>query len=210
MTRSIDDLNSVHLDVLREIGNIGAGNAATSLSVMIQKKVDMKVPEVRIMDIGDVPGILGGEENVVTGIYFGMGGAIAGNIMVLMDLQSAKILTSILMGKEPGLIEAEDEISLDEMDRSALQEIGNILSASYITSLASLTNLRIDLSPPSLCVDMAGAILSVPAIQFGEISDHVLLIENRLFDGLNEVTANFFLIPDESSFETLLQALGVS
>lgn len=210
MTRSIDDLNSMHLDVLREIGNIGAGNAATSLSVMIQKKVDMKVPEVKIMDIGEVPGILGGEENLVSGIYFGMGGAVQGNIMVLMDIHSAKLLTSILMGKAPENIECYEEIPLDDMDRSALQEIGNILSASYITSLASLTNLRIDLSPPSLCVDMAGAILSVPAIQFGEISDHVLMIENRLFDGSNEVTANFFLIPDEASFGTLLEALGVS
>lgn len=210
MTHSIEELNSMHLDVLREIGNIGAGNAATSLSIMIQKKVDMKVPEVRIMDIGDVPGILGGEENVVSGIYFGMGGAIEGNIMVLMDIQSAKILTNILMGKQPEPMNGNKEVTLDDMDRSALQEIGNILSASYITSLASLTNLRIDLSPPSLCVDMAGAILSVPAIQFGEISDHVLMIENKLFDGSNEVTANFFLIPDEASFGALLEALGVS
>jgi len=210
LTHSIEELNSMHLDVLREIGNIGAGNAATSLSIMIQKKVDMKVPEVRIMDIGDVPGILGGEENVVSGIYFGMGGAIEGNIMVLMDVQSAKILTNILMGKQPEPINEDEEVTLDDMDRSALQEIGNILSASYITSLASLTNLRIDLSPPSLCVDMAGAILSVPAIQFGEISDHVLMIENKLFDGSNEVTANFFLIPDEASFGALLEALGVS
>lgn len=210
MTHSIDDLNSLHLDVLREIGNIGAGNAATSLSIMIQKKVDMKVPEVKIMEIGEVPKIFGGEENVVSGIYFGMGGAVEGNIMVLMDIHSAKLLTSILMGKSPEEINYSDETPLDDMDRSALQEIGNILSASYITSLASLTNLRIDLSPPSLCVDMAGAILSVPAIQFGEISDHVLMIENRLFDGNNEVTANFFLIPDEASFGKLLEALGVS
>lgn len=209
MTYAIDDLNSLQLDVLREIGNIGAGNAATSLSIMIQKKVDMKVPEVRIMAIGEVPGILGGEENLVTGIYFGVSGAVNGNIMVLMDIYSAKLLTSMLMGKSAEQ-EVSDDTPLDEMDRSALQEIGNILSASYITSLATLTNLRINLSPPALCVDMAGAILSVPAIQFGEISDHVLMIENRLFDGNNAVTANFFLIPDEVSFGTLLEALGVS
>ena len=210
MTRSIDDLNSMHLDVLREIGNIGAGNAATSLAVMIQKKVDMKVPVVRIMDIEEVPGILGGEENVVSGIYFGMDGAIKGNIMVLMDIHSAKLLTAILMGKNPVDTKDNQQYDLDEMDRSALQEIGNILSGSYISSLAALTNLRINLSPPALCVDMAGAILSVPAIQFGEISDKVLMIENRLFDGTQEVTANFFLIPDENSYGILLEALGVS
>ena len=210
MTRSIDDLNTLHLDVLKEVGNIGAGNAATSLAVMIQKKIDMKVPAVKIMAIETVPRLLGGEENVVTGIYFGMTGALSGNIMVLLDINSSKTLTSILMGKPVERVEADEMPDLTDMDRSALQEVGNILSGSYISSLAALTGLRINLSPPALCVDMAGAILSVPAIQFGEMGDRVLLVENKLFDGTNEVTANFFLIPDESSFDLLLDALGVS
>jgi len=207
---SIDDLNSLHLDVLKEIGNIGAGNAATSLAVMIQKKVDMQVPVVKILEIQDVPMILGGEENVVAGIYFGMVGEINGNIMVLLDMSSARNLTSFMMGKPVEEITEEDAFHLDDMERSALQEIGNILSGAYISSLASLTNLRVEITTPSLCVDMAGAILSVPAIQFGSIGDRVLMIENTLFDGHQEMKANFFLIPDENSFDVLLQSLGVS
>ncbi len=203
MTLSIEDLNNLHLDALREIGNIGAGNAATALASMINKRIDMNVPSVRILDFNDVCAVLGGEEKVVSGVYFEIEGDIEGNIMFLLDLKSAKILTNILMGRED-----QAEV-LDEMDRSALQEIGNILSGAYISSLSSLTNLNIKISVPSLCVDMAGAIISVPAIQFGYIGDKVLFIETVLQDGNDTVKGNFFLIPESKSFKTILNSLGV-
>lgn len=200
---NVEDLNSMHLDVLREIGNIGAGNAATALAKMIDKKIDMEVPIVKILDYCDMANSLGGEENVVAGIYFDVSGDITGNIMFLLDIKSSKVLTGMLMGREDYAKE------LDEMDRSALQEVGNILSASYINSLSSLTGLNLILSIPSLCIDMAGAILSVPAIQFGYVSDKVLLIETKLKDGNDLVKANFFLIPNSETFGTLLNSLGV-
>ncbi|QUH20813.1 chemotaxis protein CheC [Alkaliphilus sp. B6464] len=203
MDLSIEDLNNLHLDVLREIGNIGAGNAATALAGLINKRIDMNVPSVKILDFNDVSAVLGGEEIVVSGVYFEVDGDIEGNIMFLLDLRSAKVLTNILMGRE------DPSNELDEMDHSALQEIGNILSGAYISSLSSLTNLNIKISIPSLCIDMAGAIISVPAIQFGYMGDKVLLIETILQDGNDTVKGNFFLIPEAKSFKTLLNSLGV-
>ncbi|MFW5648392.1 MAG: chemotaxis protein CheC [Candidatus Alkaliphilus sp. MAG34] len=203
MDLSIENLNNLHLDVLQEIGNIGAGNAVTALANMINKKVDMDVPSVKILNFSDISAILGGEEIVVSGVYFGITGDIEGNIMFLLDIESAKTLINILMGRDN-----KTEI-LDEMDKSALQEIGNILSGAYISSLSSLTGLDIKISVPSLCIDMAGAILSVPAIQFGHTGDKVLLVETVLQDGDNMVTGNFLLIPETSSFPTLLNSLGV-
>lgn len=200
---NVEDLNSMHIDVLREIGNIGAGNAATALATMVGKKIDMEVPIVKILDYGDVAGILGGEENVVAGVYFDVSGDITGNILFLLDASSSKVLTGMLMGREDYLKE------LDEMDRSALQEMGNILSGSYMSSLSALTGLNLILSVPSLCIDMAGAILSVPAIQFGYVSDKVLLIQTELKDGNDLVKANFFLAPDAETFGILLNSLGV-
>lgn len=199
----VEDLNNMHLDVLREVGNIGAGNAATALAKMIDKKIDMEVPIVKILDYADIANTLGGEESVVAGIYFDVEGDITGNIMFLLDVNSSKTLTGMLMGRE------DYSKDLDEMDRSALQEVGNILSGSYISSLSSLTGLNLLLSIPSLCIDMAGAILSVPAIQFGYVSDKVLLIETKLKDGNDLVKANFFLIPNAETFSTLLNSLGV-
>ncbi|MDF2545863.1 chemotaxis protein CheC [Anaerosolibacter sp.] len=200
---SIEELDSQQIDVLKEIGNIGAGNAATALAKMIDRKIDMNVPKVEILEFKEVAELLGGPEVPVCGIYFRVDGDISGSIMFLLTLRSSTTLTNMIMPSNDGL-----EIP-DEIGQSALQEIGNILSGSYISSLSALTGLDIKISVPSLAIDMSGAILSVPIIQFGQVGDHVLLIETEFNEGNNEVKGFFFLIPDEDSFEILLKSLGV-
>lgn len=203
MAFDVDDINDITIDVLKELGNIGSGNAATALATMISKKVDMAVPQVKILDFKDVPKILGGEEVPVVGIYFEMSGEIIGNIMFVLSLESGKNLTNILFNKK------NNSMELDEMDISALSEIGNILASSYINSLSALTGLKLTISVPSLATDMAGAILSVPAIQYGYIADHVLFIETQFQEGDKKVTGNLFMIPEIDSFKKLLKSLGV-
>lgn len=203
MTLDIDNLNNVMLDVLKELGNIGSGNAATALATMISKRVDMNVPKVKILEFKDVPAVLGGEEIPVVGIYFEMTGEIVGNIMFVLSLDSAKNLTNILFNRE------NHSNELDEMDMSALSEVGNILASSYINSLSALTGMKLTVSIPSLAIDMAGAILSVPAIQFGYIADNVILIETEFEEGNKTVSGNLFMIPEIDSFEKLLKSLGV-
>lgn len=194
----------VVIDVLREIGNIGAGNAATSLAKLIQKKVDMKVPVVRLLDFDEVPEILGGAENLVCGIFFKIEGDITGSIMFVLAKESALNLVGLLMPRE--------NPDFDEFSVSALMEIGNILAGAYISSLSSLTNLNIKISIPAIAVDMAGAILSVPAIQFGLMADQVMIIQNQFIEELSakSVDGYFFMIPDMESYEVLLGSLGVS
>lgn len=203
MGLDIDKLNDYMLDVLKEIGNIGAGNAASALASMIETKVDMDVPNVRVLEFKDVAGVLGGEENLVAGIYFELSEDIVGNMMFALDIESAINLSNLLYPRE----RTDDE--LDEMDISVLSEIGNILASSYANSLAQLTGLDIFISVPSISVDMAAAILSVPAIQFGLIADHALMIETVFQEGNDRVSGNFFLLPDLESFDKILMALGV-
>ncbi|MDD2480771.1 MAG: chemotaxis protein CheC [Lutispora sp.] len=203
MSISIVDLNSQQIDVLKEIGNIGAGNAITALSKMVSKRIDMKVPIVNVIEFKDVAELVGGPEVLVSGIYFKVSGDITGSIMFLIDNNSSRILINWLMNKN------ETSMELDEIELSALKEIGNILAGSYLSSLATLTGLSMSVSVPSLAIDMAGAIISVPVIMFGQVGDHVLLIETDFIEGLNHVKGNFFLIPDEQSFEILLKSLGV-
>ena len=203
MSLNMDNLNEMMLDILKELGNIGSGNAATALATMISKRVDMNVPKVKILEFQDVPKILGGEEKPVVGIYFEMLGEIVGNILFVLDLDSAKNLTNILFGRE------DSTNNLDEMDISALSEIGNILASSYINSLSGLTGLKLAVSVPSLTIDMAGAIISVTAIQFGYIADNVIFIETEFEEGNNTVTGNLFMIPEIESFGILLKSLGV-
>ena len=204
MSISFDELNNIQMDVLREIGNIGAGNAVTSLAKMIDKKVDMAVPEVKIMGFDRVSQILGGEEILVVGILLNVTGDITGNMMFILDINAARKLVNILLGNH-------DETNLDfnELELSALKEIGNILTASYLSALAGLTNLKILPSVPELAIDMAGAILSVPAIEFGKVGESVLYIETEFSEGITRVFGDFLLIPDVGSYEILLRALGV-
>jgi len=197
----VDNLNSMMIDVLKEIGNIGSGNAVTALATMLAKRVDMKVPRVRIMDFKDVAEVLGGEEELVAGIYLNLGSDVEGNIMFILDIDSALNLTNMLLN-------GEDD-KLDDIAMSALSEVGNILASSYVNSLSALTDLKITVSIPSLAIDMAGAILSVPAIQFGFIADQVLFIETIFQEGNNFVKGNLFLLPDMNSFEKILSSLGV-
>ncbi|AAM24637.1 chemotaxis protein CheC [Caldanaerobacter subterraneus subsp. tengcongensis MB4] len=198
----INRLNEIYLDVLKELGNIGAGNAITALSTMIGKKVDMKVPTVKILELVEVPDIFGSPDTVIVGIYFGLDGDVKGNILFTLDLDSASSLIWNLMG-----IEAKEEF--DELEKSALEEIGNIMAGSYVASLSTLTSLNMKISPPALSIDMAGAILSVPAIQYGEISDKILFIETQFVEGERLIRGDFFLIPDINSFDLILKALGV-
>ena len=197
------ELNDMLLDVLREIGNVGSGNAATALATMIDKKIDMAVPQVKILEFKNVGEVLGDIEKPLVGIYFEMGGDLDGNIMFTLGIESAKNLVNMLFGREDS---PED---MDEMDMSALSEVGNILAASYINSLSTLTGLNLTLSVPSVCIDMAGAIISVPAVQFGHIGDHAIFIETQFEEGNKSISGDLFLIPEVDSFEIILKSLGV-
>ncbi len=204
MTISFDELNHLQLDVLKEIGNIGAGNAVTSLAKMLDKRVDMAVPKANILGFDKVTQILGGEEMLVVGILLNVAGDIKGSMMFTMDIHAARQLVNILFGNK-----VSSSLEFDELELSALKEIGNILTASYLSALAGLTNLKILPSVPELAIDMAGAILSVPAIEFGKVGDSVLYIETEFSEGITKVFGDFLLIPDVDSYEVLLKALGV-
>ena len=198
---TIDNMSSQYFDVLREIGNIGAGNATTALSTMLGMKVDMAVPKVRLMEFKEVGTTMGGEEQIVAGIYLVVDGDIHGSIMFVQKKESARAMVSKLMGMPA---EGDD---FSEMELSALKEIGNVITGAYLNSLATLTNLTIYPSVPTICIDMAGAILSVPAIEFGAVADKMLLIQTDFTDD-DDLSGFFILVPDEESDAKILHALG--
>lgn len=200
---SLETMSQEYYDVLRELGNIGAGNATTALAQMLQCKVDMSVPQVKLLEFKDVATLMGGEEQLMAGIYLGVEGDITGSIMFLLEQRSARHLVGKLMGMT---IEG-DEFS--EMEISALQEVGNIITGSYLNSLSMMTNLKIYPTIPSLALDMAAAILSVPAIEFGVIGDNILLIQTQFFDEI-QLDGYFILIPDLDSYAKILSSLGIS
>lgn len=200
---SLDDMSQQYYDVLKEIGNIGAGNAMTALSQMINCKIDMKVPQVKLLEFKDVSSIMGGEEQIMVGVFLGVEGDISGSIMFLIEVEDAKHLIGKLMG-----VQIEKGRELDEMEKSAIKEVSNIITGAYLNSLSTLTGLKIYPSVPYLCIDMAGAILSVPAIQFGEVGDKILLIQSQFSDDI-EIDGYFVLMPDLESYDKILHSLGI-
>ncbi|ABP66885.1 CheC, inhibitor of MCP methylation [Caldicellulosiruptor saccharolyticus DSM 8903] len=205
MNFSSNEINEMYLDVLRELGNIGTGNAISALAMMIGRRIDMKVPVVKMVDLKEVPEILGGAEIPVVGILLNVEGDIDGFIMLVMSQASAHILVNMLLGTS---LNGYSEFT--DIEKSALTEIGNILAGAYLTALASLTGFKMIQSVPQLAEDMAGAILSFPAIQFGETGDTALYIETEIFESSSRIVADFFLIPTIESYQKMLKALGVA
>jgi len=202
--KNYSELNELQLDVLRELGNIGAGNAATSLASMLNRPVGITVPTVKILSFTEVTDALGGPENMIIGLLLTFEGDITGMIMFLMQQDFANMILGSLLGENP-----DDFSDMNEMCDSALREMSNIMASSYVNAVSQMTNMRINISVPSMCVDMAGAILSVPAIYFANISDKIILIEDQFESGEDHATSHVLLIPEVDSLKNIMTNLGI-
>ena len=203
----LDKLEDSQCDVLKEIGNIGAGNATTALATMLNIKVDMSVPNVALLPFDNISSFIGSEEQTVVGILLEIQGDIDGMMMFLFDMKSAHHLVNSLMMRDVH----QDENGMadfSEMEMSALNEIGNIVSGSYLSALSGLTGMKMVSSVPALSIDMLGALLSVPAIEFGKYGDKLLMIQSE-FGEDDFVTGYFLLIPELESYDKILTSLGM-
>lgn len=195
------NLSAIQLDALREVGNIGAGNSATALSQLINKKIDMTVPAVNIVPFDDIFSRIGGEE-VVIGVIVRVLGDTPGNILFIFEKEIALNLIETLTNSR--------EENISEMGNSVLCEIGNIISSSYMNAIAKFTNLVILPSVPAVTYDMLGAILSTTFIESGQYDDSVLDIETIFLQDDANISGHFYYIPMPGSLEKILNALGVS
>ena len=198
---TLEEVNDMYVDVLKEIGNIGAGNATTAIASM---RLDMNVPKVALLEASKLGSAICPEDEIIVGIFLEVQTDIEGSMMFLLKMDSAQFLVNKLMGRPEDYQE-----DFEEMDLSALKEIGNIIAASYLSALSSMTNLVITPSIPYIAVDMAASILSVPAIQFGQFGDNALFIETEFGDDVM-INGFFILMPEQDSYDKILNALGLS
>jgi chemotaxis protein CheC len=202
MSFDIDQLSNLDLDILKEIGNIGAGNAATALSTMLNKTIDMNVPEVKVIDLKE-GSFFKDAETTVAGVYVEFYGDIKGTILFIIEEDTLGKMLSMLL-PQPTELEID---KLSDVEVSALSEVVNILAGSYLMALNTFTGLRAYHTVPNLAVDMAAAILSVPIIEFSLYGDKAVFIESNLTDGTDNINNYFIFIPSVNSFPVLLQAL---
>lgn len=207
MLKNYEELSDMHIDVLREIGNIGAGNAATALATILDEKVEISLPIVKITDFDTAVRALGGAESMTVGVLVNFFGEANGMIMFLLKMEDAKTILSILLRDFEEESDDEDEIS--ELKLSAIREIGNILGSSYINSIATLTGLQINLSVPYIAIDMAGALMSVPIIEFGAVGDKIMFIEEIFSGSENDLKSNVIMFAQIDTLKLIMERLGL-
>ncbi|MEG0092020.1 MAG: chemotaxis protein CheC, partial [Oscillospiraceae bacterium] len=199
-----DELSSMELDMLREIGSIGAGNAATALSNTITKKITISVPEVKILDYNEAIAYIGSPELTVMGELVKLSGEIDATMLYLQKIEFVNLILQSLLSKT---IESFDE--LDEMDISALTEIGNIIISSYVNAISTLTGIEIDLSVPATAVDMLASMATIPMIEYGYQNNTIMIIDvDFKCDGIS-MPSNLILVPDVQSLNFLMKKLGI-
>ncbi|HHW14738.1 MAG TPA: chemotaxis protein CheC [Firmicutes bacterium] len=199
-----DYFSALELDALKEVGTVGAGNAATVLASMLGQRVPMTVPEARLLPIALVPEVVGGAESEVVGVCLNVEGAAPAAILFLLPRPDGEALVRRLLGAM-----APERIEFNDLERSALGEVTNILSGAYLQALSEFTGLSFVPSPPAFAHDMAGALLDNVFAEIGRVGDYALLIETEFMTGDQGVRGHFFLVPDPDGLTTILQALGV-
>lgn len=182
--------NLLEPDIIKEVANIGASNAATSLSKLLHKRIGVNVPEVSMPEFKYLSAFLGSSDKIISATLVNISGEIDGMIMYIMTQEASCAIVNNFLKKN-----YRSFIEFGEMEISVLTEIGNILVSSYLTAVAKLLNLNIKQSLPYHTIDMAGAVLSVPASEFGKIGDNVLFIKSN-FNEDEEISGHFILIPD--------------
>lgn len=209
MTMEYSHLTSEHKDVLREIGNIGAGNAATSMSALINRKIEMEVPTVNIVAFDEVMELVGGPETPVTAILITIKGDVSGKVFFILPIEEAEEIACRITGNTEFRLSNDD--SVETMAISALQEVGNILTGSYISALSDFTNLAMQPSIPYLSSDMAGAVLTAGLIDLSRYSDYAIIIETTINDQskTSGIHGHFLFLPDPESFPKIFTALGM-
>lgn len=203
--RSYDDMNLQELDVMREIGSIGTSHAATSLSKMLQKEIRITIPQVNILGYEEAVGRIGDMEQIVAATLVKMSGDVDGLMLFLFNLDFANTVLEKMIGES-----YEGFERMDELARSALTEIGNIIICSYINAFSQLVNVDIELSVPSATMNMLGAILTVPIAEYGYETDKLMYCNaDFVMDG-KQLSDWLLMLPDIRSLNDILDKLGVS
>ena len=203
--KNYDELNSLELDTLREVGSIGTGNAATALSQMLGREVRITLPEVRIMGYNEAIEWIGGPEEITAGVLVKLSGQISGIMLSVQPLEFVNVVLESMMAKT-----VTDYGQLAEMEGSALVEVGNIMISTFINALSGLAGMDVNLTVPAFTVDMQGAILAVPMAEYGGQSDYIMTIGGNFVSDNKQVPCRLLMSPDLRSLNALLRKLGVS
>lgn len=198
---ALNRLEEGEVDILREVCTVGAGHAATALSQLIGRQIDLEVPRVRLVDIGKVPEVAGGADALVAGLFFRILGEARGHIFMIFPEKSALSIVGLATGEE-NVGDLREEIHI-----SAMREVGNILASAFLSAISQLSGLSLIPSVPGFACDMAGSILDGALIELSMLADRALVIETVFREADEKIESRFFLLPDPHTLTATLQAV---
>jgi chemotaxis protein CheC len=190
--------SEMQLDALRELANIGSGNAGTALGAMLGKSVDINVPTAAALPLDEAVAIAGAPDELRYGVVVPMVGDFDAIVVLLFPEDDAKKLTGIY-GIEPSTPDGY----------SMLGEVGNILGTNYINALAQMVGMEMEPQPPQVVEDMLASILSTVLIGRGDDVDEALILDSNLLVEEEECTLSFLLLPNHGGIKELLGRLGL-
>jgi len=202
-------LTNVQKDILREVGNIGAGNAATSMSKLIDKKVFIQVPSVKVVDFNELMDLIGGPDNVIVGMFFRIDGEIPGSVYFLLSMESAEFLIREITNNPSFVLKEAD--ATNQLAFSALSEVGNIVMSAYLSAMSDFTKIHMQPTVPHLGIDMAAAIVTTGLIEISQQADYTIMIDTKIEREYSSdiITGNFLFMPDPAHFSKIFRALGM-
>lgn len=203
MGDGIEQLTDFQLDALREIGNIGAGNAATALSQMVGKRVDMSVTKVLVLKADAIADFVGGVEKNVAAVHMPVYGEILGVALIFFPVERLPQLSAMLIGQRES-----DPANLSEMGKSAVKEVGSILTGAYLSALFRLLHLQIIHGVPVLVIDMAQAVLDSVLVELEQREEVAIVIETQFLEDEKQLTGSFFLLPEADSLRKFFSAFS--
>lgn len=200
--KNYDDIGELALDVIQEVGSIGTGNAATAVSELLSANVRIKLPDVKIAGFNESMTMLGNPEEPVAAILVQMSGDMNGIMLFLLRMDFINAVLGTMLGKT-----VSDYSELDELEISALTEVGNIIISSYVNALSGLAGLDIDLSVPAISINMLGGILSVPMIELGYETNKIMIISGKFILNHQQLDSSLLMLPDIRSLNKLITKL---
>ncbi len=199
-----EEMNDMKLDIFKEMGSIGGGNAATALSSMLNARVSMALPRAEILEFNDALARLGDPEIVIAGVLVELTGEIQGIMLFIIPEEFSDEVLFRMLGKTRTAL-----LELDEIESSVLTEIGNIVISSYVTALSSLAGVEVELSVPQLAVNMLGGIMSLPMAMMGQQSDRIMMVTGEFNIDDKALNSGMLLLPNVESLNILMKKLGV-
>jgi len=188
----------LQLDALRELANIGSGTAGTALSSLLGRSVDISVPTAAALELVDAVDAAGAPEDVVWAIVVTVGGDLEATALLVIPEPDAAAICALL-----GVLPDSDT------GRSALEEVGNILVASYVGALGSLTGFVLDLRPPASARDMLGAIVSTVLAARSDGRDFAIMLDSELRVEDEAISLSFMLLPTPEGVNELFDRIGL-